>query len=88
MREVQSVRIDSQSGPSGSPASVTDSLVSWEIHRVMGDATNATDATASRNRKAHVVQLHSVYRVGVGTQDDDGGDASTFWQHTTMPDLA
>ena len=59
--------------------------VSWEIHRIMGDATNAT---ATRSLKAHVVQLCSVFRVGIGDTDDDGGDASTIWSHTSMPDLA
>ena len=51
----------------------------------MGDATNAT---ATRSLKAHVVELHSLYHVGIGTTDDDGGDASTIWHHTSMPDLA
>ena len=51
----------------------------------MGDATNCT---ATRNLKAHVVQLHSVYHVGVGTHDKDAADTSTLWQHTVMPDLA
>ena len=59
--------------------------VSWEIHRTMGDATNAT---ATRSLKAHVVELCSVFHVGIGDTDDDGGDASTIWSHTSMPDLA
>ena len=59
--------------------------VSWEFHRTMGDATNCT---ATRSLKSHVVELHSVYHVGIGATDDDGGDASTIWHHTSMPDLA
>ena len=88
MREVHRDCIASgqmEADDSGSDSHVSDSPVSREIHRVMGDATNVT---ALRDLKAHVVQVHSVYHVGLGTEDQDGADASTLLQHTVMPDLA
>ena len=57
---------------------------SWEFHRIMGDATNCT---ATKSLKAHVVQVRSLFRVGV-TADDGDDDVSEVWTHTIMPDLA
>ena len=61
-----------------------DVVRSWKIHRIMGDATNCT---ATKSLKAHVVQLRSLFRVGA---DDDGDDdeEKEAWTSTVMPDLA
>ena len=64
--------------------SPNDVVASWEFHRIMGDATNCT---ATKHLKAHVVQVRSLFRVAADAADDDD-EGTEAWTCTIMPDLA